>query len=571
MNGNTAGIIVVLILVWPVVLAPLVSIGCSQNLPEIPESEKTKTLRDHRRTRSSTRRDTDHRGGNSSMRESYSGSSPVSVRHTGQSPSEEDRSSNNPETMELPKNGSVELSLDEAVRIALGGNSDIQIASVPPKIARARTVDALGQFDPSLYVDQTLQRSQEPTASQLSGAANLRNQSHRQEAGLRGTLPTGTRYDLSTSFERTESNSVFRTVDPQYEAQAGLTVTQPLLKGGGTEATLSEYRAADRALEGRIADYRAAINRNILRVQLAYWDRVSAIQQLEVAETGVELAEETVRVNQAKLDANRIPKVDLLQSQTRKSSAQEELFIAENRAKNKNEQLLILLSPPGVNPEAWNTNLNVTAEPSVSDQKYEMDRQIDVALSRRPQMKSLKKQIQEQKQRIVNARNRTLPNLDLQARYGYNGLRGDSGDAIDQLDSGDFPEWLVGLNFSYPIGNRSASSELREARLKKRKLQLEKRKLKSRITLQVREALRFIRTARSQVRAAKQSKELAREQLDAETTRQQAGLSTTFQVLELQEKFLNARERLIQARVKAAKSRTRLNHATGKFVDRYLK
>jgi outer membrane protein TolC len=152
----------------------------------------------------------------------------------------------------------------------------------------------------------------------------------------------------------------------------------------------------------------------------------------------------------------------------------------------------------------------------------------------------------------------------LRATYGYNGVGGDAvvrdadgnvvtfldgtwGDAVEQITDMDFPGWSVALEFSYPLQNRAARARRAIADVGLEQGRALLTDLELLIATQVRTAVRGLDTARQQIQSAEVSVRLAERNLDAERKKYENGLSTSFQILEVQEDATAARSRLVAA------------------------
>ena len=468
--------------------------------------------------------------------------------------------------------GTLELTLEEAVQLALGENQQILISALNPRIARAEARQALGAFDPELYGRLEREDGRQPTGTQLSGAATLESEERTRRAGLRGNTYLGLEYDLFYELIRDESNSTFRTLNPQFQSSVGVALSQPLLRGFGPDVQLAQYRARLNRLTRQKYEELSTINDQIFAVHRAYWELARAEEERDIAESALELAQETVEVNRARFQADRIPESDLLQARTQLTERQEQLRIRENQVRNARDRLVQLISPPGSRSEDWNVKIKTATEPDVASLQLR-DRQeiIDVATNTRMDMNALEQEIDAVQQLLKRAENRIRPELDLEVSYRRSSLDDQRNETFEQIADENYRTWTAGLIFSYPLWNRSRTSQERTIKLDRRKLKLRRRKLETTIAREVRSGIRNVRSAKNRIEIARKSKDLAEKQLEAETARQDAGLSTTFQVLRLQDDLRRAKARLVKARMDYATSLAELRKATGMLVSQHMR
>src|SRR5512134_2118556 len=191
------------------------------------------------------------------------------------------------------------IALRDAVRTALRGDPSLEVADLQRRGALARATAARGAFAPRPFVETTYGASDVVTASPtIDDNARYSDSTLRVAAGVGGTLPTGTAYALSVSTSRVESDAASIAVSPAYTSTAQLSVTQPLLRGAyavnGAPIDVAELEA-DAAQGGA----EAAANDLALAVVVAYW-------QLATAQNAEGVAQESVRLAEAQLEATRL-------------------------------------------------------------------------------------------------------------------------------------------------------------------------------------------------------------------------------------------------------------------------
>ncbi len=239
---------------------------------------------------------------------------------------------------------------------------------------------------------------------------------------------------------------------------------------------------------------------------------------------------------------------------------EEEIIRAEGAVGDAADRLrqLLNLDVPGV----WALAIVPETDPVSPPFDIDLDQSIARALADRPELRQ--KRI-EQENRAVDARffrNQEQPRLDLTVNYGLNGIGGDVpggvnpftgeiieplpggySDALDQITGGDFDGWSAALNLVYPLRNRTAraSSALAEIALERGEAEL--RDLELGVATEVRRLVRAVRTAAKARESAAVSRRLEEKNLEAEQKRYDNGMSTSFQVLEIQEDLSAARSR----------------------------
>src|SRR6202011_2831573 len=89
-----------------------------------------------------------------------------------------------------------------------------------------------------------------------------------------------------------------------------------------------------------------------------------------------------------------------------------------------------------------------------------------LAEKRRPDLIELKLIIEAERQRLLQAENQMLPQLNGVAKYQWDGLSGTMPNgAGTSTGPGQFTEWSIGVNFSVPLGLRQARALVRQEKL----------------------------------------------------------------------------------------------------------
>ena len=99
--------------------------------------------------------------------------------------------------------------------------------------------------------------------------------------------------------------------------------------------------------------------------------------------------------------------------------------------------------------------------------EYDLRESLTTAISNRPEIKQALLAIDDASIRQMLANNLRLPRLDLSAEIAYSGLNDDPGSSFSELSDADFIDYVLGINFEIPIGNREAEAGYRRSRLQR--------------------------------------------------------------------------------------------------------
>jgi outer membrane protein TolC len=209
-------------------------------------------------------------------------------------------------------------------------------------------------------------------------------------------------------------------------------------------------------------------------------------------------------------------------------------------------------------PEDWDRPIVPTDDVDYRAVPIDLQSAVAIALQRRPVLRE--DELREENLRInyLFARNQRLPQLDLNLDYGLAGIGGrvldpstgnpdpdvqqtGFGDALQNIFERDFPRWTVGLTFGMPITNIGARAAARQAELAIEQFRQIRAQNRQDITVEVRTAVRNVETGARAIVAARTAREAAERNVEAERRRYENGMTTNFQVLQIQQQLSDAR------------------------------
>ena len=110
--------------------------------------------------------------------------------------------------------------------------------------------------------------------------------------------------------------------------------------------------------------------------------------------------------------------------------------------------------------------------------------------------------------------------------------------------------WSVGVNVTVPLKNRQVETQIAQQEIQKRQELMRRRQTEQTIQQDVLNALQSLESSRRQVAASEIALRQAREQLDGEEKRFEAGLSQNYRVLEVQQQLSNSEYSQLQALIR---------------------
>ena len=293
-----------------------------------------------------------------------------------------------------------------------------------------------------------------------------------------------------------------------------------------------------------------------------YHKLYSVRQNLEVKRTSLKLAETILDNTQDRVKAGVLPSMEILNAKFGLASQKKNLIDAERALKDQIGVLRVLLQLDGVS--------DIIPIDELLRYQYRVDESLDIqrALSERPDLKQLRISLKSVELQSRVARNQTLPELNAVASIALDGLAGSYGRDLERLGTGQNPNWIVGLQFSYPLGNDSAKNEYIKSKIRVEQTRTQVRRLEEIISNDVSTAVRAVESGFLQLDVTAQGRAYAEEVLQAYVDKQKAGLATTKDVLDVLNNLVVAQGNDIQAVTEYNNAIVALWKTTGELLER---
>lgn len=470
------------------------------------------------------------------------------------------------------------LTLKDAVALALAHNINLEVARLGLAAAGESVFSATGIFDPVFQAELSEASQESPAVNQLAGSKQKRRVF---DLSLGALLPTGGTASVgwaNTRSESTGSRLVF--FNPSYSASLTLSLQQPLLKGFGTDVNRSAIEVAARSRDISRLQFEQIVMTTVQAVEGAYWNLVYTKENLKVKEQSLKLAQDLLDQTRTRVRIGTSAPIDIVQSEATVAAREQEIIIAENDVDQAADLLKRLMGFENVDDWASvvvpGDTLAVTLAPP------DLEPSIGVALQRRLELKQrgIEKAIGETN--LLVAENVVKPSLNLSLGYGYSGVAGtllvpDStsgqaiktgwGDSLQQITDLSYPQWTAGLVLSYPLGNTLARAQRAQRRWELASAEQSYALQRQDVIADVRNTVRGVNAAAKSIAAAVKARELAERNLDAEQKKFANGMSTNYQVLQIQEDLATAMAAELNSRVAYRVSLVLYQVAEGTLLD----
>lgn len=461
------------------------------------------------------------------------------------------------------------LGLLETVRQTLSLDPNIHLQQREVEASRGRALEASGAFD--IRLTSQLDRSLERQGIRVSALDFTHQVAHltSYRAGVSKLLRTGV--EVTPSLKIIQRDERGALIPPENQSEVSFQIRVPLARGFGSKVTTAQERASKIILEVSRLDLRHIVATRVLQTVRAYWAYLSATRRLEILTLSEQRAQELLDKTQALVDANEVPAAELLQLKANladktanRIAGQQTLIEARHQLGIAIgiplERMTVLPSPGDEFPSA--------AAPPVRDEDSS-ERFIGEALARRSDLASVRLREDAERIRLLAARNRLKPQIDLIVRGGYAGINAGSRTRDYLSVLGENVEGMTvfgGLSFDFPPANREARGQFlqQEALWQQQGILLAdlQRKIQSGVIVAMQQL-------RHRAEELKKSEEAIAQYMTAvqnEQAKRQLGLATLINVLEMEDRLIGASLGNLSAQEQFAIGLAQLRFETGTLV-----
>jgi outer membrane protein TolC len=470
------------------------------------------------------------------------------------------------------------LTLNQFLKLVLERNESVQLRRIEVEIADKRWKGEYGAFEPDFMVAASREANKrENTAEQRRslriGVFDEDNNVYR--AGLEGLVPSGAKVRLGYTMRDLNNNlqdpriasGTITTNGPkidEFQSFAGLTVTQPILKGFGTSVTLANLRLAALGSDIAFQEYRRQLMETIATAEAAYWNLFFMQEQVRYFQESIAVAESLVKDNRVRAEAGKGSELEILEAEAGLALRRSKLAEAEEKRKEAELQVMTLYSDHGFAPHPV---IEAVDQPALEATQPEFLRSAESAFELNPDYQAQLYKIKQEDVRVAYAKNQRLPQLDLSASYGLNGLGSTPSESHDDIERQSFPSWTVGFEFHVPLaGNIKARNDLDGARLRKEQALLSLKQIETQIINAVQTAVQKIRSARDSVENNQKVVAFHESLLKTQLERVDVGKVESRKVLEVEAALFESRNSVLDALVQYERARLELELVQGAIL-----
>ncbi len=488
--------------------------------------------------------------------------------------------------------------IEEAIVIALEHNQSLRVQEANPSISATSVAQQRAVFDPTFSAaysmtwervtrDQLIQTTLDWTNSGVGISPDItaltpvktmaKTRMEEGSAGISQFFPTGTDVSMSIGPSRTKLRNhssypelTSGTDTDQKNTSIMVSVTQNLLQGAGLGVNLASMRQA--RLDAASSEYelRGFVEDLVAQVEKGYWDCVLAQKQIAIYEDALSVAQRQADEIEERIRIGREAETERAAAQAEVAQRRGSLIDARGAYDKARLALLRLLNPT---EDALRTaNIELKTTPVTPEIPLDaIDASVELAQRMRPDLNQARLQIQRDGLEIVKTKNGLLPQLDLFLSLGKDLNHTEYTDSFlsgSRTPRDNRMSTQVGVEFSYPIGNRAARALDERAHLARSQDWDALANMVQLAEQDVRTAYVELRRAKEQIAATAATRRLQEETLQIETEKLRLGRSPVLLVAQAQRDLLTAQINEVQAQTDYLKAIVDLYLYEGTLLER---
>ncbi len=455
----------------------------------------------------------------------------------------------------------LQITADEAVKMALENNLGIQAERFSPQVQAMALAQTRANYAPVVFTNSTKNSNSNPPQNFLAGNNFVTNSGFRSNFGVAQFLKWGGgNYQASLDGARNSTSDPTDPFNPRLSSNFNFNFTQPLLRNFTIDQTRQQLLVGLKQQEIVDLQLQQQVTQTSRSVRNAYFDLVASIGQLQVSKESLDLARESLRNNERRVEVGTIPPIDIVEAQAEVSRNEESFILSEAQVKSVEDALRALILNPK-QPDFWTSHLVPAEQPALAPRPVNLEAAIQNALDHRMDVAQLHRELDQTDITMKYAKNQRLPNINAIVNYGLAGVGGTRtvydttggfpvpigaaqrsfSDALHDVFGNEFKTWSLQFQFSYPIGQSVADAGLAQTKIQREQQLTTLQQLELQVTTQVREAARQVETSLKRVEATRKAREFSDQRYQAEQKRINVGLSTTFQLVQAQRDLSSAK------------------------------
>jgi outer membrane protein TolC len=406
------------------------------------------------------------------------------------SPDEDAKVAMTPATVRTPGNQKWLLTLADAKQLALQNNKQIEVVAYQPATADARIATELSVWDtvfnagngwgwqdrqvgsivqsglgnPVTASLQNLSGGQAGFGTSTTGGgatSDFNNYApNGSNLGFQKQFATGGRasIDYSMTYQKLRPAG-FLTVNPSWNSSLQFQIEQPLAQGSGVEFNRSRLLIARAQKEQQVATFAQNVQQLIRDVEVGYWQLYGAYVDYYAQKVALGQAYESWRQTKFKLDQGAASDANLAEAREQYENFRAETIRTLGAVLFAERQLRQVM---GIPPE--DGRRIITEDPVSAEYEPSFDIAVSELRENRADLVAQRFAIRAAEVELFRQKNGLLPDISVNGSWGVTGLDNQFDQSIDRLTDNQYSEWVLGIAYRRPIGERAAHAAVQNAK-----------------------------------------------------------------------------------------------------------
>lgn len=390
------------------------------------------------------------------------------------------------------------------------------------------------------------------------------------EMGFKGQFRSGAEWAVRVIYDKLNSSIIeqYRNYTYEYTDNVDLSLRMPMQRGKGENATLIKVHLAKSNEEISLSKYRQELMDVIGLAIQNYWRLYGALELEKSWQESLKLARKQYQDARLKVESGRAAETDLLTIESAIALRRIELAGVQSRITQLQVQLLNLLSLEArENHRAWFSPTDIPKWQGIDIPR--LNPSFDQAKDNWPEFKIANEKLRMEKIKARHAVNETLPQLDLVGNVRNTNLTSNAQEAFGDYLNGEHASWYVGLEYSIPMKNTMADSNLKIANLRVQQAQLELESLNRSLKNGLFDRIEQLKSLTEQLEQYEVALAKEKELLKVAEEKVNFGRAGIQIVFEQQEKLIEFQRRMLNTVVEIKLVEAALQKAMGTLLSRF--
>jgi outer membrane protein len=290
----------------------------------------------------------------------------------------------------------------------------------------AVNIPPAGTFDPTINYNFSWDRTVTPLNSLVvSGVPAATGYTTSLSGSYTQLLPTGTSYFVSLNGQRFSSTQQNQLFNPDVATRMDVGFNQPLLSGFGRKPNLRFVLVAKNNENVSGAIFRTQLQQTMLQVENAYWDMAQFQENVKVAQDSLAAAQKLYENSKRQAEVGALAPLDVVSAQSAVAASERDLVVAQTNFQIQEIALKNLLSKR-IDPELEAAEI-VTTDPLPEPRDSDIPALQDVlteAFRSRPDLQVAQMNLLNEQISTGYTANNLLPTGNVFGQYAAEGLQG---------------------------------------------------------------------------------------------------------------------------------------------------